>query len=168
MRGRSALVLAHAALALSLAACAGDGAGASCGTIERLFEPASYHVLSGVEVSYRHHPPTSGPHTSTRPEPGIHDEALPEAEQVAALELGMVILHHEPGAVTGEERATLEGLAERHGQVIVTPAARPIEGDEPLAFTAWSVRQRCEALSVEAAEAFIERFVGRGPDTSGT
>lgn len=133
----------------------------ACGQVEVLDEPrASVHVIKADAAEFENHPPASGPHLAVVPEPGVRDEPLPEAEQVAALEGGTVIVHY-ASRVDSDEVAELKAVAQGRDDVIVTPAATEIDGDQPVALTAWRHRQRCDGVDVEAVERFIEEFAGR-------
>ena len=149
------LVATLAASATLLTACGGSGSSAVCSPEERIIEPSSLHVIGDTEVVYESSPPTSGPHQVPAPTGGTRTEPLSELLQVGALESGAVILQYGSGVDSTE----LDSLAREEG-VLVTPAARPLDGDATVAFTAWGVRQLCSAVDVDAAEAFIDRNLG--------
>ena len=139
----------------ALVACAG-GDSVACGQIEQILEPrASIHVIPGHEVEYRYRPPTSGPHYASDPDPGVREDPLPEADQVAALELGKVVVQYSDD-VPAAEAAGLGAAASGRTDVIVAPAAGRIDGGRAVAFTAWGLRQRCTGASVGAALEFVE------------
>ena len=144
-----------AASTVLLAGCGGDDGAAICSPEERIIEPSSLHVIGDTEVVYESSPPTSGPHQVPAPTGGTRTDPLSEPLQVGTLESGAVILQF------GSEvdAAELVSLARDEG-VLVTPAARTLDGDATVAFTAWGVRQLCSAVDVDAAEAFIDRHLG--------
>lgn len=166
---RSASSAGVAALAI-LAACSGGGGdGASCDDVERLLDSrAPTHVIDVEAADYDFHPPTSGPHFGGRPpRPGVYDDPVPEAKQVLALEVGMVVLQYDD--VAAEDADRLEEVAGERDDVIVTPAAKPIDGGRQVAFTAWGLRQRCDGVSeevVDAAQAFVDDYAGRSAEES--
>lgn len=149
------------------------GAGDACGEVERLFEPGgNTHVINPEAARFRHHPPSSGPHFSGNPpRSGVHDEPVAEALQVTALEFGAVVVSYERG-LADDARERLEALADDRDDVLVTPAAAPIDGAASVALTAWERRLLCSEVSIAAAEEFIAEFAGQGPgevvDTTST
>lgn len=153
---------------LALPACGGGGdVEASCGEVERVVDSrASGHVLDVDAAKYDHHPPASGPHFGGKPpKPGVYDEPIPEAKQVLSLEVGVVVVQYDE-ALAGEAGG-LEALARARDDVIVAPAATPIDGGSLVAFTAWQVRRRCDGLSddvVADAKAWIEEYAGVTPE----
>lgn len=150
-----------ATLAGLLVAC-GGGDSAACTGVEEIMEASSGHVIRPEAARYQHHPPTSGTHMEREVEAGVREEPLPEAVQVGALHEGFVFLHYED-TVGSDEQAELAAVAEGNAHVVVTPADVAIDGDDHrVAFTAWGHRQRCTAVSVDAAREFVERFAGRG------
>lgn len=140
------------------------GAGDACGEVEQPFEPGgNTHVINPEAARFQHHPPSSGPHFSGNPpRPGVHDEPVAEALQVTALEFGVVVVSYERG-LDDDAREQLEALADHHGDVLVTPAAAPIDDAAPVALTAWGHRTLCSEVSIAAAEDFIDEFAGEGP-----
>lgn len=155
-----------AALALLAGPGCSGGDTVGCGEVERLRESrADTHVVDVDVARYDHHPPSSGPHFSGRsPEPGVHDAPVPEAKQITALELGFVVIQYDEDAAADAD--ALDALAEGRDDVIVAPAATPIDGDRHVAFTAWTLRQRCDGVSdavIDDAEAFVADHAGRVP-----
>ena len=131
---------------------------AACTEIERIVDPSPIHVFDSDDVTYNSSPPTSGPHQVPGPEPGVAATPIPEAQQVAALETGTVLIQYATD-VAAADVAELEALAQNDG-VLVAPGARAFDDDATIAFTAWGVRQLCSELDIDAAEAFIEARVG--------
>ncbi len=172
----SAVGLSLAFLALAAACSGGDstvGAGDACGEVEQLFEPGgNTHVIDPAAARFQHHPPSSGPHFSGNPpRSGVHDDPVAEALQVTALEFGAVVVSYERG-LDEDAREPLEALADDRDDVLVTPAAAPIDDAATVALTAWEHRMLCSEVSIAAAEDFIAEFAGRGPgevvDTTST
>ncbi len=164
---RSAVGLSLAFLASAAACSAGDstvGAGDACGEVERLFESGgNTHVIDPAAARFEHHPPSSGPHFSGNPpRAGVHDEPVAEALQVTALEFGVVVVSYQRG-LDDDARGRLETLASDRDDVLVTPAAVPIDDAATVALTAWERRVLCSEVSITAAEEFIAEFAGEGP-----
>lgn len=161
MRNRPAtLVAGVTALAVGLViviVMASGDAPDACAPVEQVVEGGALHLLPGVEVTYEHSPPTSGPHELPAPAGGVSPTPIPEPRQVAFVETGGVILQYDR-AVDGDDVAALEALASE--SVLVAPAVRPFDDDARVAFTAWSNRQLCDAVSIDAAENFIGTYAG--------
>lgn len=151
------------AAAMALAGCGTDAGDAVCGPVEPAVEPAAFHTIGTAAVDYRYSPPASGPHAAgSAPAPGVYDEPIPEARQVAAAEVGMVLLQYDPSLPT-DQRERLAGVGRGVDGVIVAPVGSPIDDGRLVAMTAWEQRQLCDGVDEEAAQAFVRRFVGRGP-----
>jgi hypothetical protein len=146
-----------AVIALVSGACGGRSTAANCSDTQRLIEPGSIHVLPGNDVRYDYSPPTSGAHQVPAPESGASSEPIAEPRQVAALEVGFVLVQYS-SAASAEDIVALESLASIDG-VIVAPAVRPFDQDAAYAFTAWTQQQLCEGLDLKAAEAFVDRYL---------
>ena len=152
-----------AATALALGGCGTDAGDTRCGPVEPAVEPAAFHTVGTAVVDYRFSPPASGPHAAaSAPDPGVYDEPIPEARQVAAAEVGMVLLQYDP-SLPVDQRQRLAELGRGVDGVIVAPVGSPIDGGRTVAMTAWEQRQLCDGIDEEAARAFVRRFVGRGP-----
>ena len=139
--------------ALAAAACGGNQQTA-CGEVENVFEPSSVHVLAGTDVSYELSPPTSGPHMVPAPDPGVYSAPISEPLQVGAVEAGAVIVQYRE-SVAASDVEMLEALAEDR-PIIVAPAARALDDDSIVAFTAWGVRRLCSGVDLDAAREFID------------
>ena len=143
---------------LSVAALVASACGANeqavCGSEQHAFEASNIHVLPGTEISYELSPPTSGPHTVPAPDPGIYRTPISEPLQVGAVEAGTVIVHYGKSLPVNDIEAW-EALA-LDRPVIVAPAARTLDDDATIAFTAWGVRQLCLAVDLDAARLFID------------
>lgn len=148
--------LALVPLLVACSACSSEQQ--ACGDVERLIDSSSLHVLPGAEVTYEHSPPASGPHQLPAPSAGVHTEPIGEPLQVAAVEVGMVIVQYQP-TVSPPAVAALEALAVADG-VIVAPAGRAFDDDAEVAHTSWGRRQLCSSADLDAAAAFIEAYQG--------
>ncbi|HVM03118.1 MAG TPA: DUF3105 domain-containing protein [Acidimicrobiales bacterium] len=152
-----------ALVAMAVLAGCGSPGEAACGPVERAVEPAGFHTVGTAEVDYRFSPPVAGPHAAgSAPDPGVYDEPIPESRQVAAAEVGTVLLQYD-ASLAPDERRVLAGFAEGATDVIVAPVGRAIDGGRPVALTAWEHRQLCDAVDPATVRAFIRTFAGRGP-----
>lgn len=145
--------------AAALGSCGDDSASSSvCSEPEQILEAGGVHVLPGVDITYDHSPPTSGPHQLPAPEAGVSRAPIREPLQVSALEAGLVLVQYQPDLPV-DDQASLEELSRTEG-VLVAPAATPIDDDAQVALTAWGVRQLCASVDVDAAQAFVDQWVG--------
>jgi hypothetical protein len=138
----------------------GSGRGDACSpAVDEPLDPNLTHLVVGApEPTYLTDPPTSGPHVVGRVPTGVLDRPLRRPEQVALLEEGHVLVQHHDLPV--EDVDALGALAGRHAQVTVAPnASLP----DRLVATAWTVKQVCRAVDVDALERFVTAHVGRGP-----
>jgi hypothetical protein len=165
IRRGPAIALALVGVSVVLPACGGGGdvdGDAACGPTERAPEAASTHVPAGVAVDYEHHPPAAGPHPAdVVPVDGVYAAALSEPEQVAALEVGMVVLSYAP-TLPAADVAALAALADEYADVIVTPAPTTIDGGRRVAAVAWEQRQLCDGVDLAVLRGFIRTWVGVG------
>ncbi len=161
-----ALVLLAVALVVGGTGCAagssaGDDRGACAAPVrERLDAASSLHLLPNAEEpDYLSDPPTSGAHLAGAPATGVQTQPLSRPAQVGVLETGAVLLQHDPDLGTTERRE-LEGLA--GAQVVVAP-----NDDLPdqVVATAWTWKQTCSAVDVEALARFVDEHAG-DPSTS--
>jgi hypothetical protein len=144
--------------AVLLAACGGDGGDdeATCRPVQReQLDPASArHLLPGApEPDYTTDPPTSGAHASGRPPTGVLTAPLSRPEQVAVLEGGGVLVQYRD--LPAAERRRLERLAGPGVTVAPNPDLPP-----RVVTTAWTVKQTCDGVDLDALEAFIDRHGG--------
>lgn len=160
------LVALLVAFVLGLTACGGSGGGSSsgCGPVRREpLDSRSVHVLPGAEEpEYRTDPPTSGPHLPSPSTEDVRDEPIEAPVQVGLLEEGAVLLQHV--GLSSAERSDVEALA--GDGVIVAPASSLPEGASVVA-TAWVTKQVCDAVDVDALEAFATDHVDQGPGQHG-
>ena len=157
-----ALALASALVALPACGDDDDARAVACGPTERAPEAEATHVPAGVAVDYDHHPPAAGPHPAdVFPVDGVYAVPLSEPEQVAALELGAVVLSYAP-ALPADDVAALATLADEFADVIVTPAAGGVDDGRIVAAVAWQQRQLCDGIDLAVLRGFIRTWVGIG------
>jgi hypothetical protein len=157
------VALAALAAVVALSACGEDDdaeARAACGPTEPAPEAEATHVPAGVAVDYDHHPPAAGPYPAdVFPVDGVYGAPLSEPEQVAALELGMVVVSYAP-TLPADDVATLTDLADEYADVIVTPAAATIDDGRLVAAVAWEQRQLCDGVDEAVLRGFVRTWVG--------
>lgn len=146
----------------------GSIASAGCDDIETFeggeAEDARGHVEEGEDVQYETNPPTFGPHYGTTSPTGFFDEPVVEETLVHNLEHGQIVIHYSPDA-SQETQDKIDELTEQEPQATV---AVPTEGlEKTVVFTAWGALQACDEPAQAAADAFRERFQGRGPEQVG-
>jgi hypothetical protein len=133
----------------------------ACGAIveERLDPSYLVHVVGdGEDVEYTTDPPTSGPHKAGPPVEGVLDQPLARPVQVGVLERGDVLIQHRTDLPTPqqEQLATLAGP----GVVIAPNPDLPA----PVVATAWTHKQTCDSVDLDALQGFIDARRGKGPD----
>lgn len=135
---------------------------AGCGPVEWAVEASGFHTIGTAKFDYRFSPPASGPHPAGgAPDAGVYEDPIPEPRQVAATEVGLVLLHYAP-ALPEEQQQQLAELGRGAEEVIVAPAAAPIDDGKQVALTAWEQRQLCTGVDEAVVGAFIRQFAGRG------
>ena len=116
---------------------------------------------------YNSVPPTSGWHSSGSFKIDVQpsDDPLTEPEQVSALEAGAVVVSHH--GLSDEALASIhERVADEYsGRVAVTEYAELEAGS--VAFTAWGVRQVCDAVDLAALDAFVQTYADEEPAQPG-
>jgi hypothetical protein len=139
-------------------------AGPACRGVEQAPETlASEHVADDAVVAYDHRPPAAGPHGESLPEAGIHDDAVPYVQQVAALELGFVVLQYDPALAPGAAEQ-LAPMAAEIPELVLTPSPGPIDGGAAIAATTWQRRELCDAVDLDELRAF---YADRGAIETG-
>ena len=154
-----------AAAVLAVGACGSGDEGSdptaesegACGPVIDGLERDGDHVPTGTPVEFETSPPTGGDHyAEPGPKPGVYDdEPLTEPAQVAALEVGYVVMNYDPTQLDAGGVAELGAVAEDNFGVLVTPQAAPLDDGAAVAFTSFGVLQLCSELDVDAASGFI-------------
>lgn len=167
-------VVTVAAVATVLAACGGQPAPgpeatADCGEVETVPVQGGEHLIGDrpPPVPYNSTPPTSGWHTSGAFTIAIHapDDQLSEPRQVSVLEAGGVVVTHRD--LPGSERARLEAHVRDHYDGRVALTSYPDLEPGAVAFTGWGVLQRCDAVDIDALDAFVNAYADERPATPG-
>jgi hypothetical protein len=155
------LVLVVALAVAVTSACGGGGDSACADEVrERLDPNSAQHLLPGAAPpAYTTDPPTSGAHQLGNWPTGVLDEPIDAPVQVALLEGGEVLLQYRPRALGAAARDDLERLANRLPNVTVAP-----NGDlpAPVVATAWTYKQTCGAVDVDALRGFVRAHAGKG------
>jgi hypothetical protein len=114
-------------------------------------EPTSY--------IWNSRPPTSGPHSDPLAEWGIHEESVPEWNQVHNLEDGGVIIHYNCPDGCPDIVAELEAIVREKGedQLILHPYTNM---DSRIALTAWTRMLTMEDVDRGKIEDFIDEYRG--------
>ncbi|MGI9121139.1 MAG: DUF3105 domain-containing protein [Acidimicrobiales bacterium] len=146
--------------------CQGDPGQAVCGPVERAAEASGFHTIGTATFEYRFSPPASGPHPAGNAlDDGVYDDPIPEPRQVAAAEVGLVLLQYD-STLPEEQQRQLAEIGRGFEKVIVAPVAVPIDGGKEVALTAWEQRQLCDGVDEGAVRSFVRQFAGRGPGDS--
>ena len=125
----------------------------------------SIHVRYGERVNYRSNPPHSGPHYDTPANPAFYRSQIPDEVVVHNLEHGHVVLYYMPGSLTQEDEDYVAALARTYTATWAAFLAVPrAEMDHPFVLAAWRHLMPLETLDRTLVEAFIDRFIGRGPE----
>lgn len=121
------------------------------------------HVASGTPVAAGEEFPLSGPHWPKATPAGFYKEPQPKGELIHALEHGQVVVHYDaPGfkALSVLKRWTGQFATPWSGLVAV-----PHKGlGDDLVLTAWRRRLRLDAFDEAALAAFMDAYMGRGPE----
>ena len=132
-----------------------------------LFETeGSTHVPKDTRVTYKTNPPTSGFHYDKWLPPAVYAEDKTQPELlVHNLEHGNVVIYFDPEKIEKSNSEALMALPKKHpgqwdGVVVVTKKGM----EQPLILTAWRAALRLKAYDAEKIAAFLDAFLGRGPE----
>lgn len=162
-------------LALLLTGCGGGGTPSftpsgggvvlTPAAIEQFPDEGRNHVDPSTTPVYNTDPPTSGPHYPTPTEPGFYTTEQRPGHLVHALEHGNVVIYYDPARVTPADLDSLKALASNHkgdfDGIAVTPRSDP---RYPIILTAWRAMLRLDAYDPAQIQAFLDIFLGRGPE----
>jgi hypothetical protein len=114
------------------------------------------------KVVYESSPPVSGAHASTAAECGVHNQQIPNENQVHSLEHGAVGLQYSPD-LDPEAIATLEEIAGGYDRNVFSAPYEGIdEGD--IAVTSWGRAMYLDEVDETAVRDYIDVFAGEGPE----
>lgn len=146
----------------------GDGEDAGLLDDVETYEPSSReHVPAAQDIQYPREPPTSGPHYGGVTSPGFYDQAGEYGQLVHNLEHGHVVIYYEPSALSSDAEESLRQFTASYTDtwaavvVVQNPKENP-ESDYVL--TAWGARLRMDSYDAQVVEAFVDEYVGRGPE----
>jgi hypothetical protein len=107
-------------------------------------------------------PRSSGPHSSQTIIYGTYDQAVPDLNVVHNLEHGVVIINYGPQVPANTVEEIVDFYRDDPNGLIVAP--HPRLGDD-IALTAWTHVARCPAFDENVANAFIDEFAVKGPES---
>lgn len=120
------------------------------------------HVPDGTIVEdYNTDPPTSGQHYAQTARWGVHEEPVPNENQVHNLEHGGIVIQYND-SVSEEQVSELESIVNQC-DVKLLLAPRP-DMEQPIAVTAWTHYQNFDQVDREAIQDFIDAHVDEGPE----
>jgi len=124
------------------------------------------HVPKDTRVTYKTDPPTSGFHFDKWLPPSVYEEDTAEPELlVHNLEHGNVVIYFDKARLGKAEIEALVALPKKHagqwdGVLLVSKKGL----SSPVTLTAWRVILRLKAYDAEKISAFLDAFLGRGPE----
>ncbi len=125
-----------------------------CGPVEHPPIQVASHLVGDADPPspYTSTPPTSGWHAPEAPGPGQLDEPLRDAEVVAALESGIVVLALSPGADV-DDMMVGDLVAQFPDRLLVVPY--PTAMPTAVALLTWGGLQRCDVLDRATVTSFV-------------
>lgn len=121
------------------------------------------HVRSGTPVATSEPFPLSGPHWPKATASGFYQEPPPKGELIHALEHGQVVVYYEAPGFKGLsvlKRWTQQFAGPWSGLIAVPQKGL---GDD-VVLTAWRHRLRLGTFDEAALAAFMDAYMGRGPE----
>ncbi len=134
--------------------------------IEFFAEEGRTHVPKENRVTYKTDPPTSGFHHDKWLPPAVYEEEKTEPELlVHSLEHGNVVIYFDKAHLGKSEVEALMELPKKHagqwdGVVLVDKKGMA----QPVTLTAWRTRLQLKTYDAEKIAAFLDAFLGRGPE----
>lgn len=125
------------------------------------------HVSSGTDPNYERIPPTGGPHYSGIVSPGFYEQPQPLGDLVHNLEHGHVVIYYDPSATSPAARESLRRFAEQYTSTWLAVVVVPNPQGDPRSdyvLTAWGHRLRMDGYDARVVRAFVDEYVGRGPE----
>ena len=139
---------------------------AGCGSIETTSSSGEQdHLGEGERTTYEPLPPTHGKHSASPLRAGVFEEPLSDDpledntiyKAVHSLEHGAVVVWYD--RLSDDDVDELARKYGREEKVIVTPFPQ-LRGDDHVALTAWGKSVKCEEMSTEVIDGFIDIFRG--------
>jgi len=165
------LFVGDAAGFVDLGGLVGDGGdGGDAGLLDDIetYEHSNReHVPAGQDIQYPREPPTGGPHYAGVTQPEFYERPGEYGQLVHNLEHGHVVVYYDPSAISSDAEESLRQFTERYADtwaavvVVQNPKENP-ESDYVL--TAWGARLRMDDYDVDVVEAFVDEYIGRGPE----
>lgn len=129
-------------------------------------EEGRTHVPKDTRVTYKTNPPTSGFHYDKWLPPAVYEEDKAEPELlVHNLEHGNVVIYFDREKLDAKDNEALLVLPKKHagqwdGVVLVNKKGM----EPPLILTAWRTSLPLKAYDAGKISAFLDAFLGRGPE----
>ncbi|MEK7747563.1 MAG: DUF3105 domain-containing protein [Nitrospirota bacterium] len=124
------------------------------------------HVPEGTRVQYKTSPPTSGFHYGKWLTPAVYEDkdAMPELV-VHSLEHGNAVIYFDREKLAKSDVEALTALPAKHtgqwdGVVVIARSGM----ESPLILTAWRAILKAPAYDEKKVSAFLDAFLGRGPE----
>lgn len=129
---------------------------------EILAELAGTHIPqdSFEHEPYNSNPPTSGPHWPVAAACRFYDAPLADEQAVHNLEHGSIWITYQP-TISAEDKAGLEAIFRRYGNVLVSPRAN---NDSLIALAAWGRLLKLDSFDENRIIEFIRAYLDQGPE----
>lgn len=118
-------------------------------------------TIDTLHEEYNSKPPTSGPHIGSIAEWGIHDELIPDEQQIHNLEDGGVMVQYNCDRTKDECKqmiTQLEGIVKKYDEKVVLAPYPDMKNQ--IALTAWTRIDTFDTFDAERIQTFIKRFRG--------
>jgi hypothetical protein len=131
---------------------------------ETLPDEGRWHLEPKERWEYRSAPPTSGPHDPKWTGAGFYTTGQPPEKLVHSLEHGDVVIYYDRPSPS--VRATLKEWARLHPGKWDGVVVAPLPGlGQGIVLTAWRKRLRLDPFDAARAQAFLDAFLGHGPES---
>ncbi|MBA3946091.1 MAG: DUF3105 domain-containing protein [Herpetosiphonaceae bacterium] len=126
------------------------------------------HISNVAAGSYNSNPPAGGDHYGQWATWGVQTIAPPDSMLVHNLEHGGVIFWYDPAKVDAavvQKLTTLtRNLQDTNIRVILTPRAKGIDGNKPIAATSWGYLMTEDQYNEGNLRAFFNEHINKGPE----
>lgn len=131
---------------------------------ETLPDEGRWHLEPEEHWEYRSTPPTSGPHDPKWIRAGFYTTVQTPKKLVHSLEHGCVVIYYD--RLSPSVRATLKEWAKLHPGKWDGVVVAPLPGlGKGIVLTAWCKRLRLDPFDAALAQAFLNAFLGHGPES---